>query len=131
MLNILIRLVGMNRNAACKQRWEELAEAVNFNAGELARRCGISIRQLQRDFRRCLGRSPQDWLNEQRIKAAQKPLLAGETVKKVAYDLGFKQPSHFCRQFKSFKSVTPSEFVLVETLSDSGCRSGITTVAVG
>jgi AraC-like DNA-binding protein len=28
----------------------------------------------------------------------------------VALELGFKQPSHFCRQFKSFNHLTPSQF---------------------
>src|SRR5262249_39702852 len=78
----------------------------------LARFCGISIRQLQRRFREELSRSPQCWLDEQRIVAAEKLLILGYQVKRVAFDLGFKQSSHFCRQFKSRKQMTPSEFVM-------------------
>jgi AraC-like DNA-binding protein len=100
----------MARKAMTRQEWEALAGAAHYNAKELAKLRHLSVRQLERDFRRHLGRTPQDWLNEQRIKAAKKPLLAGELVKKVAYDLGFKQPSHFCRQFKLLHHLTPSEF---------------------
>jgi len=71
----------------------------------------MSVRQLQRRFRRRFGRSPQDWLNEKRIRVAQKLLLSGQPVKEVAFNLGFKQSSHFCRLFKSRNNMTPSEYV--------------------
>jgi AraC family transcriptional regulator len=90
--------------------WEELAESSHYDAKQLARLCGISTRQLQRYFRCRFHSSPQSWLNERRLQAAQVLLLSGESVKKVALDLGFKQPSHFCRQFKSCIKMTPSEF---------------------
>jgi len=92
-------------------RWEQLAKAAHYNVRELARLCYLSVRQLERDFNCHLGRSPQRWLNEQRLKEAQKRLLAGDPVKKVAFELGFKQPSHFCRQFKLWHHATPSQFV--------------------
>src|SRR6478735_518085 len=83
------------------QRWEELAEAARFNARELARLCQISDRQLQRQFRDHLDRSPRDWLNERRLEAAQRLLLSGHPIKIITFELGFKHVSHFCRQFKS------------------------------
>jgi AraC family transcriptional regulator len=91
--------------------WERLASVAHYDAKELAALCKLSVRQLQRDFRRQFARSPQDWLNEQRITAARQPLLSGLPVKVVAFDLGFKQPSHFCRQFKFYLKLTPSQFV--------------------
>jgi len=65
---------------------------------------------LERVFQRQLDCAPQRWLNEQRILAARQMLQDGNPVKKVAFDLGFKQSSHFCRQFKSFTGNTPSQF---------------------
>jgi AraC-like DNA-binding protein len=82
-------------------RWEELAETANYNARELARLCNRPVRQLEWDSRRSLGRTPRHWLNERRIMAAQQQLLSGQPIKAVAYDIGFKQTSHFFRQFKS------------------------------
>ena len=94
------------------RQWEKLAPTALYKAKNLARLCRLSSRQLQREFRRFLERSPQDWLNEQRIIAAEKMLLAGIPVKVVALELNFKQASHFCRHFKSWRTMTPSEFVL-------------------
>lgn len=97
---------------ASLERWEQLAETARYDAKELARLCHLSVRQLERDFHHHLGRPPQDWLNERRVKAAQQLLLSGEPVKAVAFELGFKQPSHFCRQFKSQLNLTPSQFAV-------------------
>jgi AraC-like DNA-binding protein len=121
----------MARIAVPRQRWEQLAEVANFDAKELARLCRLSIRQLQREFRRCLGRSPQDWLNERRIVAARQLLLDGLQIKAVAFKLGFKQPSHFCRQFKAVSRVTPSEYILVQTQAGDEWRSQISVGAGG
>ena len=90
---------------------EQAAASVRYDARELARLFEISPRQLQRKFNRYLKRSPQDWLNEQRIIAARRLLLSGGTVKEVAFELGFKQVSHFCRQFKTYHRMTPSQFI--------------------
>jgi AraC-like DNA-binding protein len=39
---------------------------------------------------------------------AYRQLSAGDTVKSAAYELGFKQASHFSREFKAFHGVPPS-----------------------
>jgi len=101
----------MGRLLWVRERLEEFARAANYDAKELARLCGISRRQLQRDFRRLFQSSPQRWLDDRRMAEAQKQLLSGEPVKKIASDLGFKHASHFCRKFKSWHHMTPSEFV--------------------
>lgn len=91
--------------------WERLAVVARFDAKELAKLCNLSVRQLERDFRRHLGRTPQNWLNELRLRFAEALLLNGQPVKRVAYTLGFKQTSHFCRRFKLHRNLTPSQFV--------------------
>lgn len=106
----------MERLSLVKGQWEELAGAAQYDAKKLAKLCGISARQLQRYFSRNFHRPPQNWLNERRLLAAQGLLLSGESVKKVALDLGFKQTSHFCRQFKSHNKMTPSEFTFSQVI---------------
>ena len=108
----------MAKMGTAGQGWMRLAEAARYDARELAKLCHLSVRQLERDFRRDLGYTPQSWLDEQRIKAAQMPLLSGQPVKMVAMKLGFKQVSHFCRRFKSQFNLTPSQFV-AQSLSEN------------
>ena len=109
--------------------WKNLAGAARYDARELAKLCALSTRQLQRRFKQQLQRSPQDWLNEQRIEAARRLLLSGGQVKRVAFELGFKQVSHFCRQFKVYNNVTPSQFLnhvpSRMSLMDNQCRQRI------
>jgi AraC-like DNA-binding protein len=93
--------------------WQTLAVKANYCSRELARQIGRSPRQLERIFRKQFARSPQSWLNEQRLFAAQILLLSGKPVKEVALGLGFKHSSHFCRQFKLTKKLTPSDFVFI------------------
>ncbi|HXF10542.1 MAG TPA: helix-turn-helix transcriptional regulator [Desulfuromonadaceae bacterium] len=103
---------------------ESLAVTAHYEAKELARLCDISPRQLQREFRRRFGCSPQNWLNERRIQAAQQLLLLGQPVKVVALELGYKQTSHFCRHFKQQLNMTPSQFIRdrMGSFDVVGCR---------
>jgi AraC family transcriptional regulator len=114
---------------ALLDRMEYLAGTARYDAKELAKLCHLSVRQLERDFRHHFGRTPQDWLNEQRIKGARQLLLSGVPVKWAAYEMGFKQPSHFCRQFKELHNMTPSEFMLAQAQTSEECRSQISDVA--
>jgi AraC-like DNA-binding protein len=100
----------MARLVPDRRRWEQLAEAAQYNAPKLARLCNVSIRQLERQFHLKFGCSPQKWLDERRIAAAKELLLSGHSVKETSSDLDFKQIPHFCRQFKSHAGLTPSQF---------------------
>lgn len=106
---------------------EELAVTAHYNSRELACLCQLSPRHLQREFHRQFQKSPQKWLDERRIKVAEKLLLLGMPVKRVALELGFKQVSHFCRQFKLQTRLRPSEFyyrfsLLQMSPTDNKCR---------
>jgi AraC-like DNA-binding protein len=48
------------------------------------------------------------WLRQHRLSKAYQALLKGKQVKEVAYDHGYKQMSHFSREFKIFFGVPPS-----------------------
>jgi|SRR3954463_1935464 AraC-like DNA-binding protein len=93
------------------QRWSHLARSAHYRTVKLAHLCHISVRQLERDFDSELGRTPQDWLNEQRAVAARHLLLEGSDVKKILKELGFKQRSQFSRDFKKYHGISPSGFV--------------------
>jgi AraC-like DNA-binding protein len=105
----------MGKASISVEQWEELAKAAQYRAHALAGLRKVTTRQLRRQFNRDFGCSPQEWLNVQRIALAERLLLAGQPIKAVAFELGFKQPSHFCRVFKATKQMTPSEFVGTQT----------------
>jgi AraC-like DNA-binding protein len=66
---------------------------------------------LERVFLKTLGCPPKKWLAEQRIAIARPLLLSGKSIKEVGFELGFRQTSHFCRQFKEVTHTTASEYV--------------------
>jgi AraC family transcriptional regulator len=102
----------MERLIFVRGQWEELAQTAGYDANKLSELCNVSIRQLQRHFRVRFQCSPQSWLDKRRLEKAQALLLSGESVKKVALELGFKYPSHFCRHFKSRTKMTPSQYLV-------------------
>jgi len=91
--------------------WQKIAGASGYNAGLLSREMGVSRRQLQRYTQKLFGLSPQDWLNEQRLLIAADLLKRHRCVKTVAFHLGFKQVSHFSREFKYHYGVCPASFL--------------------
>lgn len=63
---------------------------------------------LIRIFKRNLGTSPLQYINQKKIERAQLLLITREiTVKEVAYTLGFNDHSYFIRLFKKITGVTP------------------------
>jgi AraC family transcriptional regulator len=78
---------------------------------ELANLCKLSVRQLTRGFRTSRGCSIGDYLASNRINHAKTLLSSGQSVKEVAYALGFSSPSSFCFAFRRATGVTPREFL--------------------
>ena len=102
----------LSKKGPCFRReyWQSQAGPAEYNARKLADLSQISLRQLERYFRADFGRPPQEWLSQKRIERACEMLQEAESIKEVAYKVGFKQPSHFCREFKRWFGTTPSEF---------------------
>lgn len=94
------------------QWWHKMAGATGYSAERLAKEMNISRRQLQRYTQELFGLSPQEWLNQQRLTTAGDLLKQYRSVKLVAFNLGFKQVSHFSREFKSHYGVCPISFLL-------------------
>jgi AraC-like DNA-binding protein len=93
--------------------WEELARRANYSTAALAAACAISIRQLQRDFFRETGQSPERWLNDLRLRDALKLLQEGNSVKVAATVTGYNHSQSFSRAFKQLFGVSPSAVRLV------------------
>ena len=91
------------------QNWSELAQAVNWSAATLAKKCGVSLRTLERHFLKAMDRRPQTWLCEQRQQQAIELLRDGCNVTKTATLLGYKHATHFSREFKKHWGHAPTE----------------------
>jgi AraC family transcriptional regulator, exoenzyme S synthesis regulatory protein ExsA len=79
-----------------------------YRLQDLARVCHVSMRTLQRHFRKHYNTTLSEWMRELRLERARILLTQAESVKYVAFELGYKQPSHFTRDFKGRFGVPPS-----------------------
>lgn len=97
-----------NTQVSRTSNWEVLAAEANYVPRDLARLCHVSLRTLQRRFATNYGMTISDWMRQIRLAKAYARVVSGEPIKAVAYDLGFKQLSHFSRVFKEVHGVAPS-----------------------
>ncbi|WP_179476387.1 AraC family transcriptional regulator [Mycolicibacterium vinylchloridicum] len=72
---------------------------------------GLSPKRLTAVFRAEVGQSPKTYLRVRRLQAALQRLDAGtHRGADIAADLGYFDQAHFVRDFRSFTSITPSEY---------------------
>ncbi|MDW8371107.1 MAG: GlxA family transcriptional regulator, partial [Geminicoccaceae bacterium] len=78
---------------------------------EIARRAGLSLRQLQRLARARLGESPAALSLRLRLLAARNHLFYGDlSIQEIAVATGFGSPSVFSRCFKARFGLSPRSF---------------------
>lgn len=95
-----------------------LAREANYEMSALARNAGISERTVQRTVRRLFDRVPEDWFKEQKLLASLIHLAETGSVKQAAIDSGFKQASHYTREFKKTFRMTPTDFLAARSLGN-------------
>jgi AraC family transcriptional regulator len=91
-----------------EERLREIGVAPTLN--ELARLCNLSVRQLTRGFRASRGRSIGEYVAQCRIDNAKQMLAGEQSVKAVAYLLGFASPSSFSFAFRRATGQSPRQF---------------------
>lgn len=95
----------------CKHYLEEHWAALNTLA-DAARACHVAPAYLCRLFQRYDHQSPYQFLLHRKMQhAAARLQTTNDTIKQVADALGFSDPFHFSRVFKSVLGVSPSRFV--------------------
>jgi AraC-like DNA-binding protein len=84
------------------------ADARSMDA--LCRRAGASVRTIQRIFRREVGTSFEFWRRQVRLMKGIELLVEGCSVKTVAAEVGYQQPSAFVELFRQTIGVTPGKW---------------------
>jgi AraC family transcriptional regulator len=96
--------------------WESPSKETNYSTSALAKRCGVSPRQLERYFVAKFNQTPHQWLHEARLRRALELLCDGSSVKEVASLLGYRVASHFSQDFKHTHGIPPSHYPAQNTL---------------
>jgi len=77
----------------------------------LTKRVGVSVRTIERIFRREVGMSFEFWRRQVRLMKAIELLVEGSPVKAVAAEVGYRQSSAFVEFFRLTLGMTPKVWV--------------------
>jgi AraC-like DNA-binding protein len=119
------------RRIRSEKEWITLAAAAGYDVNKFAKLANMSVRQLQREFRRDRRMTPKDWLTQQRLLVGAERMERGDDLKVIAADLKFKQLSHFCRVFKRFFKMTASQYLNSKLTNTSDQLPQSVNVAIG
>ena len=97
----------MSQNGFEAQDWEAIARGARFRPSEMAARCSMSLRQLERHFANRFHMTPGQWTRDLRLRLAQELISQGSSNKIVVAELGFRDSPHLCREFKRRCGTTP------------------------
>lgn len=82
-----------------------------WTLSELVKHSGYGSTQLSLLFRRATGRSPRQWLSQERVhEACQLLARSDDTVMRIATEVGFGTRSQFYRAFRRITGTTPERY---------------------
>ena len=84
---------------------EHFSESLKVEA--IARSAGLSASALHIRFKEATGLSPMQFAKRLRLHRAHGLLVAGETVARSAFEVGYVSPSQFSREFRRQFGMTP------------------------
>ena len=94
--------------ALCQRIRAEPAE--RWTLENSASQAGVSSRTLARRFLQETGLQFSDWVRRARLMEALTRLAAGESVLRVALNMGYESHSAFSAMFRRIMGVTPSDY---------------------
>jgi transcriptional regulator GlxA family with amidase domain len=93
------------------QRWLETHFSVENPIEEMALRCGLSTRSLERRFMKATSHSPLAYVQNIRIEAAKRRLeRTDKPVDEISCEVGYENPAFFRRVFKRTVRMTPGAY---------------------
>ena len=110
-----------------EERALAVAQAILRNPAEsksmavLCSEAGVSVRTIERAFRKDVGTSFESWRRQVRLTKAVELLVSGCSIKEVAYKVGYCQSSAFVEMFRRTFGTTPK--VWISALEALGQRS--------
>ncbi len=98
---------------------ENVKNVIQVN--DVAKYSGTNRRNLERRFKRILGRSVYEEIKRSKIEAITKILLETNlSISEIAFNMGFNDDHHISRYFKSYKGVSPLKFREKFRLDETG-----------
>ena len=86
-----------------------LSNPITLN--ELTRHCGLSVSRFSCLFRRQIHKTPQQFLEIQRLNRAQQLLrLTDQPVAEIGRDVGYPDPFYFSLRFKRHSKLSPRAY---------------------
>lgn len=112
-----IRADAPVRNSADQERIKLMMDYIQNHYPEpltvenIGSTAGISARECNRCFRRCIGMSPIEYLTGHRVRAAAE-MLSGtsKTILEIGEECGFSSPSYFSKVFRLATGDTPNAY---------------------
>jgi AraC-like DNA-binding protein len=77
----------------------------------LCAQAGVSVRTIERTFQKDVGISFELWRRQVRLKKAVELLVSGDSIKEVAFNVGYSQPSAFVDMFRKTFGTTPKAWI--------------------
>jgi len=106
---ISVMLPTDSRALRCAEAFTaSLADALPL--AEQCRNAGASVRTIERIFQNEIGMSFECWRRQVRLMKGIELLVEGRTVKEVAAEVGYRQPSAFIELFRRTLGVTPKHW---------------------
>jgi AraC-like DNA-binding protein len=72
---------------------------------------GVSVRTIERAFRKDVGTDFESWRRQARLTKAVELLVSGCSIKEVAYEVGYRQSSGFVAMFRKTFGTTPKAWI--------------------
>jgi AraC-like DNA-binding protein len=73
---------------------------------------GVSVRTIERAFQKDTGSGFESWRRQVRLMKAVELLVSGCSVKEVAFEVGYCQPSAFVEMFRRSLGATPKAWIV-------------------
>ena len=110
--------ITQNRNSAADKgmhtvvallEWIEQHNSDRITLADLSRVTGFSEKYICRIFKEYTAKTVMNYVNESRVEKACAKMLTN-SITQTAFECGFNDLSHFCKTFKKYKGISPSQY---------------------